>query len=194
MIYLRLLFEFFKVGLFSIGGGLATVPFLTELGRNTGWFTTAELADMIAVSESTPGPIGVNMAVYVGMQTGRAANGLPGGILGAIVAPLGLTIPSFLVILLVIRILNRFRNSPWVSALFSALRPASLALITCAAWEVLQIILYSASGTVIGPVTLPIDWKALLLGALLIVPIRKIKCHPAWFLLASAVFGIVFQM
>ena len=93
MIYLRLFFEFCKVGLFSVGGGLATIPFLTDLGERTGWFTSAQLADMIAVSESTPGPMGVNMATYVGFTSG--------GVLGGIVATLGLIFPSLVIILII---------------------------------------------------------------------------------------------
>ena len=86
MIYLRLFFEFFKVGLFSVGGGLATIPFLTDLGQRTGWFTSGQLADMIAISESTPGPLGVNMSTYVGFNTA--------GMMGVIVATLGWGTPS----------------------------------------------------------------------------------------------------
>lgn len=85
MIYLQLFFEFFKAGLFAIGGGLATIPFLTDIGQRTGWFTSGELANMIAISESTPGPMGVNMATYVGFHTG--------GIAGGVIATLGLVCP-----------------------------------------------------------------------------------------------------
>ena len=91
MIYLRLFYEFFKTGLFAIGGGLATLPFLSDMADRTGWFTQAQLADMLAVSESTPGPVGVNMATYVGFETG--------GILGAVV-----------------EMCIRDRSSPWIRA------------------------------------------------------------------------------
>ena len=76
MIYLRLFWEFFKVGLFSVGGGLATLPFLYSLGAKTGWFSTADVANMLAVSESTPGPIGVNMATYAGFDCGGVLGGV----------------------------------------------------------------------------------------------------------------------
>ena len=92
MILLRLFYEFFKTGLFSVGGGLATIPFLQDIGQRTGWFTDADLTTMIAVSESTPGPMGVNMATYVGFETA----GLP----GAVVATLGLITPSIIVIII----------------------------------------------------------------------------------------------
>ena len=93
MLYLQLFWEFFKTGLFAVGGGLATLPFLQDMADRTGWFTQAQLADMLAVSESTPGPVGVNMATYVGFETG--------GILGAVVATLGLVAPSVIVILII---------------------------------------------------------------------------------------------
>ena len=93
MIYLQLFYEFFKTGLFAIGGGLATLPFLSDMAERTEWFTQAQLADMLAVSESTPGPVGVNMATYVGFETA--------GIPGAIIATLGLVAPSIIVILII---------------------------------------------------------------------------------------------
>ena len=98
MTFLRLFFEFAKVGLFAVGGGLATIPFLQDMGVRTGWFTNADLTTMIAVSESTPGPMGVNMATYVGFQTGSLAGGPLGGAAGAILATLGLITPSVIVI------------------------------------------------------------------------------------------------
>ena len=99
MILLRLFYEFFKTGLFSVGGGMATIPFLQHMGETTGWFTNQELTTMIAVSESTPGPMGVNMATYVGFHIGSASElGALGGIVGAVVATLGLITPSIAVI------------------------------------------------------------------------------------------------
>lgn len=93
MIYLQLFYEFFKAGLFAVGGGLATLPFLHEISEKTGWFSIAELMDMIAVSESTPGPIGVNMATYAGFSTA--------GILGSLAATIGLVFPSVVIIIFV---------------------------------------------------------------------------------------------
>ena len=102
MIYLRLFVEFFLTGLFAVGGGMATIPFLESMSERTGWFTSGQLADMIAVSESTPGPIGVNMATYVGFLTAD----IPGGI----IATLGLVTPSVIVILIVAAFLKSFRS------------------------------------------------------------------------------------
>lgn len=133
MLCLRLFFEFCKVGLFSVGGGLATIPFLTDMGERTGWFTSGQLADMIAISESTPGPMGVNMATYVGFTTA----GLPGGV----VATLGLVFPSIIVILIIAKFLQKFRQSRVVDGVFYGLRAASVALITAALLQVARIAL-----------------------------------------------------
>ena len=133
MIYLQLFWEFCKVGLFSVGGGLATIPFLSDLGSRTGWFTAGDLADMIAVSESTPGPLGVNTATYVGFHYG--------GLLGGVVATLGLIFPSIVIILVISKFLQRFRTSRGVEGVFYGLRPASTGLIAAALAEVVSIAL-----------------------------------------------------
>ena len=124
MIILRLIFEFFKTGLFAVGGGLATLPFLYEMGEKTGWFTNQDVLNLLAVSESTPGPIGINMSTYVGFITA--------GIPGAIIASLSLTAPCILVILLIIKVLDKFKDSPLVNTIFKTLRPASIGMIAAA--------------------------------------------------------------
>jgi len=121
MMYLSLFWEFFKVGLFAVGGGMATIPFLMDMSTRTGWFTTGDLADMIAVSESTPGPIGVNMATYVGYETG--------GILGALSSTVGLIAPSIVIILVIAKLLLKFHENPLVKTTFSYLRPAVIGTI-----------------------------------------------------------------
>ena len=110
---IQLFIEFFKTGLFAVGGGLATLPFLQDMAVRTGWFTTAQLADMVAVSESTPGPIGVNMATYVGFTVA--------GVPGALVATLGLITPSIIIILIIAAFLQAFRNNRFVNAAFYGL-------------------------------------------------------------------------
>ena len=184
MIYLQLFYEFFKTGLFAIGGGLATIPFLSDMGTRTGWFTSGELANMIAISESTPGPMGVNMATYVGFHTG--------GILGCVVATLGLVCPSIIVILIVAGFLKKFRESRGVDAVFYGIRPASTALITAALVEVCSIALLNLGGT--GAAMF--HWKAIALAAIVFVclqvkPLKKL--HPIVFIALSAVVGVVFQ-
>ena len=195
MTYLQLFFEFFKVGLFSIGGGLATLPFLSDLGARTGWFTAADLANMVAVSESTPGPLGINMATYVGFHIG----GVPGGI----IAPVGEVAPSVIVILLVARFLQRFRSSRLVDAAFYGLRPASTALIAAALVEVCSMALVvPAALTQIGAlrgaeVLTVFHWPAIVLAAavFLLMNWRALKkVHPIVFIAASAVIGVALKM
>ena len=194
MIYLQFFFEFFKSGLFAIGGGLATIPFLTDIGSRTGWFTSGDLANMIAISESTPGPMGVNIATYVGFHTGSLTGGAVGGIFGGIVATLGLVCPSIIVILIIAGFLKKFRESRGVDAVFYGIRPASTALITAALVEVCAIALVN-TGAAFGTVDF-FHWKAILLAVAVFVclqvkPLKKL--HPIVFIAASAVIGIVFQ-
>lgn len=186
MIYLRLFYEFFKTGLFAVGGGLATIPFLTDMGARTGWFTAGDLANMIAVSESTPGPMGVNMASYVGFHTG----GIPGGV----VATLGLICPSVIAILIIAGFLSKFRENRGVDAVFYGIRPASTALITAALAEVCAITLINA-GAAFGTTGF-FRWKELLLAAAVFLCLRARplkKLHPIVFIAASALIGVVFQ-
>lgn len=185
MIYLSLFFEFFKVGLFSVGGGLATIPFLQEMGTRTGWFTAAELTNMIAVSESTPGPMGVNMASYVGFHLA--------GPVGCAVATLGLVAPSVIVILIIAGFLQKFRDSRAVNGVFYGLRPASTGLIAAAGLSVAAITLLNTSASGAGV----FQWKAILLflAVFLVMQHRKLKkLHPIVLILLSAVAGVVFQM
>ena len=127
MMYLRLFWEFFKTGLFSIGGGLATLPFLKAIGQSTGWFTQSQLADMVAVSESTPGPMGINMATYVGYTVG----GVPGGI----IATIGEVAPAIVIIIIIAAFLKAFEDNEYVKAGFYGLRPASTGLIAAAGFR-----------------------------------------------------------
>lgn len=124
-----LFYEFFKAGLFAVGGGLATVPFIREMGAAYGWITEAEIANIIAIAESTPGPIGVNAATYVGY--------LVCGIPGAAVATLGLVTPSVIIIILVAKAIKKYADSHMVQSLFKSLRPAAIGLITAAGFSLL---------------------------------------------------------
>ena len=189
MIYLQMFLEFFKVGLFSIGGGLATIPFLQDLGVRTGWFTSAELANMIAVSESTPGPMGVNMASYVGFELG--------GPLGCAVATIGLIAPSIIVILIIACFLQKFRQSRAVEGVFYGLRPASTGLIAAAGLSVAAIALLNTGALSAGVPGQLFHWKAILLFAAVFAAMhhKKLKkIHPIVFILFSAVVGVIFQL
>lgn len=198
MILWKLFWEFFKTGLFAIGGGMATVPFLQDISAKTGWFTSADLANMIAVSESTPGPMGVNMATYVGYTVGSQQLGGTGmGVVGAVVATLGLISPSIVVILIVAYFLKRFRDSKLVDSVLYGLRPASVALISAAGVEiVLFAVMRVESIWRIADASL--SWKAVVLalavfaGTNLIPGLKKI--HPIWFVVASAVAGVLLHM
>lgn len=198
MILCKLFWEFCKTGLFAIGGGMATVPFLREIADKTGWFTAGQLADMIAVSESTPGPLGVNMATYVGYTVGSSQLGsLWMGIVGAVTATLGLIFPSIVIVLCISFFLKRFRTSTLVDAALYGLRPASVALISAAGVEiVLFAILRVDSIYQIGAAQL--SWKSVALAAGVyagtnLIPKLK-KVHPIWFILLSAIAGIVLKM
>ena len=191
MIYLRLFWEFFKVGLFSVGGGLATLPFLYSLGAKTGWFGTADVANMLAVSESTPGPIGVNMATYVGFDCA--------GVLGGVVATLGLVAPSVIVIVLVAMALQAFRTNKYVDGAFYTLRPASTGLIAAAGWSVFVLVLLNLDAVRASyRIADLFRWKSLILFAViwvltnLVKPVKKL--HPVVFLALAAVVGIVFRL
>ena len=187
MTFLQLMLEFFKTGLFSVGGGLATLPFLYEMSnRHPDWFTHADVADMIAISESTPGAIGINMSTYAGFKTG----GIPGGIL----ASLALALPCVIIILVIARFLARFRQSRLVEGAFYGLRPASLAMISAAGLNVARIALVNmdalSAGAGLGEFFV---WKAIVLAVLLFVAMRKLKWSPVIFIAISAVIGIVFK-
>lgn len=189
MILLRLFWEFFKTGLFAVGGGMATLPFLYDMSARTGWFTQASLADMIAVSESTPGPIGVNMATYVGFETA--------GVPGAVIATLGLICPSIIIILLIARVLKQFRESKTVDAVFYGLRPCSIALIAAAGLLVARVTFLNQDALAAGfNLAELLRWKELLLAAVLLVLTRFVKplkkLHPVVFIALSAIVGILF--
>ena len=190
MILLTLFWEFFKTGLFSVGGGMATLPFLYRMSETRGWFTAAQLADMLAVSESTPGAIGVNMATYVGFTTA--------GIPGALIATVGLVTPSVIVILIIAGILEKFRSNKFVDAAFYGLRPCSVALISAAGLLVVKIALLNLDRYAVTQY-LPdaLNLKAILLAAVLLVLTRWVKpvkkLHPIVFILASAAAGILFR-
>lgn len=186
MLYLHLFAEFFKAGLFAVGGGLATLPFLYDISDRTGWFSHTELANMVAVSESTPGPIGVNMATYVGFETG--------GLLGALTASAGLIVPSVIVVLIIARFLRKFSENRYVKGAFYGLRPASVGLIAAAGVLVARLALtdqalFQESGELLKL----FRWRSILLALLLYAAMKKWKLHPAAFLALSAAVGILFR-
>ena len=185
MTLLLLYYEFIKVGLFAVGGGLATLPFLYDMSERMGWFTHADVANMIAIAESTPGPIGVNMATYAGYTTA--------GVIGGIVATMGLITPAVIIIMIIARILSRFLGNRTVENVFTGLRPASIALISAAGVSVAKIALldipaWQQSGSAADLVV----WPAVLLGILLFLGQKALpKIHPVVWIAAAAVVGIL---
>ena len=191
MILIQLFFEFFRTGLFSVGGGMATLPFLYDISDRTGWYTHQQLVDLIAVSESTPGPIGINMATYVGYLTA--------GVPGSIIASLGLVTPSVIIILIVATFLKAFRDSKYVNGAFYGLRPASAALIT-AAWLVLikiTFLLHEGKGLKLTGLFAALNYKAIVLAAAILLVTHGIKqtknLHPIIWIGCAALVGIIFK-
>lgn len=187
MKFLTLFLEFFKTGLFAIGGGLATLPFLSEIGSKYGWFTQAELANMLAVSESTPGPIGVNMATYVGNTAG--------GVLGGVITTLSLILPSYLIILMVSKVMNKFHDNLYVQGAMKALRPASVGMVAAAILGVLVSVLLDQSAIA------SLEWiqmivfpNLILFGILLALYLKFNKLHPIVILGIGAAAGIIFKL
>lgn len=198
MTLLKLFWEFFLTGLFAIGGGMATVPFLQDISAKTGWYTAGQLADMIAVSESTPGPLGVNMATYVGYTVGsQELGGVAMGILGAVTATIGLITPSVIIIMVIAYFLKKFRESRLVDSALYGLRPASVALISAAGVDIVLFALLQVD-SIYEIAKASISWKSVLLAALIYVGTNFVpklkKIHPIWFIAASAVIGVVLRM
>jgi len=185
MIYLRLFFEFFKIGLFAVGGGMATLPFLQRLGESTGWFGQQLITDMVAISESTPGPIGVNMATYVGYNVG----GVPGGV----AATLGLAMPSIIISIIFSKFIGKLKGNKYLDYAFYGMRPAVTGLIAAAAISVLQVAvlntrLFNQTGNILDLA----DPKKIIFFVIVFWAIKKFKKHPITYIGISAVVGLVF--
>ncbi len=184
ILYLQLALEFFKTGLFAIGGGLATLPFLREIAVNYNWYSLSELSNMIAIGNATPGPIGINMATYAGYSTG--------GILGGILATFFIVLPSYVIILIISKVLEKFRESIYVEGAFSGLRPAVVAMITVALIQLAQeSFLIPNAESILKSISI----KHIILFAimLLVTKIRK-KNSTLIYIIAGAIIGIIFKM
>ena len=173
---LLLCWEFFKTGLFSIGGGLATLPFLYDISRRTGWYTTSDISNMVAISESTPGPMGVNMSTYIGFKMY--------GVWGGILTTFMLVLPSVIVIIIVAKLLDKFKDSKYVKGAMYGIRPASFAMI-CVAGAMVTELAFIPDGA--------FSIKALILGIAIALAYWKFKLHPIFYVCAAAAVGIIFQ-
>jgi len=185
MLLLKVFWEFFKIGLFAVGGGPATIPFLFELSDKTGWFTNQELTNMIAISESTPGPIGLNMATYVGFQTL--------GFFGGLVSTFGLVLPSVVVIILIAKFMADFSSNIYVKRAFWGIRPAVTALIASAVISMIKASLFIMGED--GSLTPAIGSIIVCVVAFGLLQIPKLKkIHPGIWILTAAIIGIVFKL
>ena len=175
--------EFFKTGLFALGGGMATIPFLYDMARRFPWFSREIISDMIAISESTPGPIGVNVATYAGYSSF--------GVLGGIVSTIGLVLPSVIVVLIIAKFLDKFGNSFYVNSAFYGIRPVVTALVALAGLEIFKDSLFATFS--ISPFDVTLNIKAVILFAVLLVLTNKVKIHPIFYILFAAFIGIIFN-
>ena len=190
---LFMMWQFFKTGLFAFGGGLATIPFLYEMSDLTGWFTHQDILDMLAVSESTPGPIGVNMATF----TGYKCFGVGGGIL----ATLSLILPSFIVIMIIARLLDRFQENRFVQGGFAVLRPASVALISAAGFNIILAVFFDVEKIYfnmfgrLGEIFTHVNIVPIIIFAVMLAGMRIFKkVHPIVFIAVCAALGIILKL
>lgn len=184
--------QFFKTGLFAVGGGLATIPFLYEMSDQFGWFSHHDILNFIAVSEGTPGPMGVNMATYAGYLTS--------GWYGAVLSTVSLVLPSVIIILIIARLLDKFQTNRFVAGIFKWLRPASTALIAAAGLNVILVVFFDVNKITfdmfgnLGQIFTHVNWVALLMFAGLFLVMKTFKGHPLIFILLSAGLGIVLKL
>ncbi len=190
MTYLLIFWEFFKTGLFAVGGGLATIPFLMKIAENYNWFDAEELSNMIAVSESTPGPIGINMATYVGYTSGSKEFGVLGGIFGALLATTALVLPSLVIIMIIAKFLQKFRQNSLVEKTFFCLRPATIGLLIVSLIAMITPLMFNITGVGFFEI---FNLKAIILFGVLLFGIMKFKKHPIVYILIGAVAGIIFK-
>lgn len=169
MLYLLLFSEFFKIGLFSFGGGYATIPFLYHIASNYGWYSVQELTKMIAVASITPGPVGINVATYAGLKSA--------GVLGSLLATVSEILPSLILVLIVAKLLKKFNDNYYVKTVIQTLKPISCALLFSVAVELLQPTFY--------------DLKALILIAVLLILSKNSKKDPLFYILISGVVGAI---
>lgn len=183
-VFWDLFIEFFQIGLFAVGGGPATIPFLLDLPSRHDWYERADVANMLAVSESTPGPIGINMATYAGYNAA--------GVFGGITATLSLVLPSLIVIVLIAKLLENFDKNPYVKSAFYTIRPAVTGLIATAVLGIWETSFFTAKD---GSFQIPIYSIVLCVLFYILMNVKKLKkLHPAVWIVCGAVIGIAFQM
>ena len=186
---LYLFATFFKIGLFSVGGGLATLPFLFEIADLTvginadGWLSREMIGNMLAVAQYLPGPIGANLSAYTGFRYAW----IPGGYAAA----LGLTAPSIIIIIMVARALKVFKESAIVKSLFSGFRPAAAGLLSAAGFGAISLSLFTPPARIWYEI---IRWKETLIFAILFFLVFKFKKHPIIYIVAAGIAGVILQL
>lgn len=182
-LYFLLYYEFLKIGAFAIGGGYATLPFLYHLQSTHNWFTADELTNMIAVSNITPGPIGINMATYTGYTTA--------GFLGSFIGTMAISTVPFILVVTIIKLFNKFKECKWVDSIFLGLRPASCALLTSIGIELL--VKTTTNSETILKLPTQIDTKAIILFFVMLIPFSFMKKNPLLAIIAGAFGGIILK-
>lgn len=172
MIYLQLAFEFFKIGLFSFGGGYATIPFLYHISQEFHWYTLDELTQMVAVASITPGPVGINVATYAGLKTA--------GVLGSLTATISEMIPSLILVLIVAKLLKKFSDNFYVKTIISTLKPISCALLASVALGLLKPEIHSLKSMILLGILLLLSWKS--------------KKDPLFYILIAGIAGLAIQI
>lgn len=191
MIYLKLFYTFFKIGLFTIGGGYAMIPLISDEVIGNGWITEDMLVDFIAISESTPGPFAINIATFVGTQAARLFGGV--GFLGAICATVGVVLPSLIIIFLIAAVFTKVTKNKIVRDIFSGLRPAVVGLIAYAFVSIALATLFSEVTFSDMKSFLNIDFIGLGIFAIVfgLSLIKKPKLHPIALIAISALLGML---
>ena len=184
MTCLLLFYEFFKTGLFAVGGGMATLPFLYDMSaRHPDWFTASQIADMVAVSESTPGPIAINSATFVGTKI--AGTG------GALAATFGCILPSCIIVTCIARLYLKYRNLALLQGILNSLRPAVVALIASAGISILITAFWGSQAAVALANT---NWLLVAIFAVCVVLLQKFKMNPIWVMVLAGVIKTVVSL
>lgn len=181
MTYLKLFIEFFKIGLFSFGGGMATIPFLYDIAEKYSWFNKDLIVDMIAIAEATPGPVGVNMATFAGYNAA--------GILGAIISTFSLVIPSLILVIFVVKILERFSNNKYLKEILANLKPIVIGLIVAIFLEIFVVLLFRNNSMSIKN----LDYKFILIFTALLILIRKKDVNLIVYFILAGCLGFIFN-
>ena len=180
MILIKLFLIFAKIGLFTVGGGYAMIPLITQEITQRGWLTLEGVIDIIAISEMTPGPFAINAATFIGIQTE--------GILGAAISTLGVVFPSFIIVILVAKYFTKVKDHPTVQGLLSGLRPAVIGLIASSTFIIgKNAFIKTASENLLNS----LNWRSMIIFVLALLGIYKFKIHPALMIIISAAFGIL---